>query len=182
MSQDLVQLVSWSLLKLVYVTDSIVFVDTDDTITKNAAFTGVVAGDTTRIVIASAEDAGNDGEWAVEAAVANTLTVGTGGHITANADDDAAVIKGKYSGFWLPCHYYSRIVGIISSDKDVTFNTRWATSSSGGTNVTVATAITGGTPASIASEILGPFVRFDILNNDTATATLNGMMYAKSLT
>jgi hypothetical protein len=181
MGQEFVNLEEFSSDTVFYGTGNIVFVDTTDTITITGIGTASPAG--TRLVIASAEDAGNDGTWLVSSVTdADNVVVGTGGSLTANADDDSAVIKGQTPGDWHYVGYYSRIVGIISSDQDVTVTFEWASDNAGTGKVTVSYAVTGGTPLSTAVEVLATYLRIRVTNNDTATATFSGTYWAKALT
>lgn len=179
MSQDLVKLWEWTAKTLFYGTGNIVVAAADDSIAKTGIGTASPAG--TRLVCSSSEDAGNDGTHVV-ASISGADKVLTNSALTGNADDDSMVIKGETPGDFVDVSAYSRIVGIVSSDQDVTVNVVWSTDSAGTTTVTAATAVTGGTPASIASEILGQFVRVRVVNNDNTTATMSGMIYAKALT
>lgn len=179
MSQDLVKLFEWTAETLFYATGNIVVAAADDSIAIAGIGTASPAG--TRLVCASSEDVANDGTHVVSS-ISGADKVLTGSVLTGNADDDSMVIRGETPGGFVDVSAYSRIVGIVNSDKDVTVNVVWSTDAAGTTTVTAATAVTGGTPASIASEILGKYVRVRVVNNDTATATMSGMIYAKALT
>lgn len=183
MSQELVTLLSLSSHVLVYATGNLVINGTAETIAKTNAFTGItttVTDCTPQVVLASSEDAGNDGTHTLTAATASLLT--TSSDLTTNADDDSMTVKGRFLSRWYPVSQYSRIIGLISSDQDITFTTTWSNAASGAGLYTVTTAITGGTAASIDVTVLGPFVRFAGVNNDNTHATATIAMYAKALT
>jgi hypothetical protein len=179
MSQELVKICEWSADTLFYGTGNIVVAAADDSIAITDIGTYSPAG--TRLYCASSEDAGNDGTHVV-ASVATADKILTSSVLTGNADDDAMVIRGESPGDFVYVGWYSRIVGVVSSDQDVSVYVVWSDDAAGTVTVSVTTAVTGGTPASIASEILAPYVRIRARNNDTSTATLSGTVWAKAVT
>jgi len=179
MAQELVKICDWTADTLFYATSNIVVAAADDSIAIAGIGTASPAG--TRLVCASSEDAANDGTHVV-ASVATADKILTSSALTGNADDDSMVIRGESPGSFVYVGYYSRLVGVVNSDKDVSVYVVWANDSSGTASVSVTTAVTGGTPASIATEILAPYVRIRARNNDTATATVTGSVWAKSIT
>jgi hypothetical protein len=181
MGQEFVKLEEFDADTVFYGTGNIVFTAATDRIGKTDI--GTYAPVDSRLVISSAEDAANDGTWTVATKVsADIVTVGPGSTVTGNADDDSAVIKGQTAANWHYVGYYSRIVGVISSDQDVTVTFEWASDNSGTGKVTVSYAVTGGTPLSTAVEVLATYLRIRVTNNDNTTATFSGTYWAKALT
>jgi hypothetical protein len=181
MSQEFVKLEEFTDDTVFYGTGNIVFTNATDRI--GITGIGTYAPVDSRLIITSAEDAANDGTWTVKTKVsADIITVGAGGTVTVNADDDSAVIKGQTAASWHNVGSYSRIVGIISSDQDVTVTFEWASDTSGTGKVTVSYAVTGGTPLSTAVEVLATHLRIRVTNNDNTTATFSGTYWAKAIT
>ena len=168
-------------LTLFYGTENVVIAAVAPLYTITEAGLGTASAKATHIFTHSAEDAANDGTFTKNTIIgANAITVVEA--LTANADDDSIIIHGEWQSAWHRVDFYSRIVGPVVSDQDVSLITDWSPVAGITGMSSVTTAITGGTPLSHTAEILAPYVRFRIRNNDTSLATVTGCLYAKALT
>jgi hypothetical protein len=169
-------------LTLFYGTDSVVIAAVAPLYTITEAGLGTASAKATHIFTHGAEDTpANEGTFTISTITgAHAITVVEA--LTANADDDSIIIHGEWQSAWHRVDFYSRIVGPIVSDQDVSLITDWSPVAGTTGMSSVTTAITGGTPLSHAAEIIAPYVRFRIRNNDTSLATVTGCLYAKALT
>ena len=177
MSQDMVKIFGWDAVTLFYGTGNIVTAAADDSIAKTAIGTNSPAG--TRLVCSSSEDAANDGTHVV-ASVSTADKILTNSALTGNLDDDSMVIYGETPDIFYRVNFYNIITGIISSDQDVDVTFTWASAPVGGVEVDVTVSVTGGTPEPVYEYVYAPYLRVRIKNNDTAVATVSGILYSNS--
>lgn len=165
---------------LFYGTSNIVFTAATKRIQCTGIGLAVAAGDT--IIISLSENVGeNDGTKTVATIVSDDI-ITIAEAVVGNADDDTAVILGEWTSPWHRVDCYSRLSGPVVCDQDASLRTDWAPEGAVTRMSTALTAVTGGTTLSHAAEVIAPYVRFRIRNNDTASGVLSGALYAKALT
>jgi hypothetical protein len=162
---------------LQYFAGTVAWDETGKTITSANIGTGFTAGET--ILVASADESGNNGTKTLSVVAAGVLTIEE--DVVTDASD-AITINQQVIGDWVRVDFYSRIVGAYSCSQNANLYADW--SIDGGTNtiLTQTTAISAGTPAAYAQEVIAPYVRYRLVNSGTDQTEVAVFLYAKPLT